>query len=259
MTYINWDKTFEFGSLKLPTYGNYGGGSYSEGSFDKEPKIDLLGSDPYLSSDELRDYNPAVGDSVEAVDALDYLFYQHDVDSMLAATDAQQNLADAKLLASVVALQPETFDPSGEASLYAGFTTFAMLEQLAFRDGLTTVSPRLLLGAVTDAVKDIEYGLSHLEDSELLTALSTVFDFDDNGTAKTKDDVFYLNFKVTTNGSFAQESAEFLAMNALNQALDGGERGNERFLQTGGSDSWYHLTFNVATQDLDIHSGHYML
>src|SRR5215217_6711098 len=128
MAYINWEKTFQFGSFELPTYGNYGGANYSEGTFGAVPNLNpafpLSSSNPYLSSTELDAINPSANDSFEAVDLLDYSFYVHDVGSRLAGGNTQlQNIADAKLLASLVALSPAKFDPSGEASLYAGFAT----------------------------------------------------------------------------------------------------------------------------------------
>jgi hypothetical protein len=86
-----------------------------------------------------------------------------------------------------------------------------MLQQLATKDGLDELSPFLLLAAVTDAVKDIQFGLTHLDRDERALALGTVFEVDTNGTRTKKDDVYYLNFKVETHGSVFQEAAEFTA------------------------------------------------
>jgi len=93
-----------------------------------------------------------------------------------------------------------------------------------------------------------------MKKGELQIALATFFEHDANGPGP-KDDVYYLDFKVTTEGSFVQEGSESFALNAL----DWGEPGNEVFLDTSENPSWYNLTFQPATKDLDIHSGHYIV
>ena len=189
---------------------------------------------------------------------LDYLFYIHDVDTELAQTAQQQNAADLALLTQVVALEPEAFDKSGEASFYAGFTVLAMIHELASRGGITLALAPLLLSALEEAFTDIQYGLEHIKPKEVRTLLAEFFEHDDNGTRKKSDDTYYLDFSIPTDGSFVQEGIEAIALNVVNAALDGGEANNPA-LDTSGAVSLYHLAFDLKTRDLDINSGHYSI
>ena len=223
MAYINWERTFPVdpatgevlpigteGALKLPTYGNYGGGGYSAGEFGgqllttssgrplSQPRLTKLGSE-----------------SEDPLDRLDYLFYKHDVASndVGEAYTRGQAKADASLVKSLIKLDA-SYDP--EASLYAGGSTFAMIGRLAINDKLHFLPPKVLITAVEDAVGDIQYGLENLPQQELIAALGTLFE----PTSETG--VFAFDFEVETT-SIRQEFIEYVALNALNDSIDFGE------------------------------------
>jgi hypothetical protein len=164
MTYINWSKPFEFEAggetFHFPTYGNYGGTHYSSGKFGKAPPVDQDGS--YLSNRQLDDNK----------DALDYLFYKHDVASRLADNAAEQKAADLALLRSIDDLSGRQLaDP--EASLYAGLATIGIAGQVLANNPSPALADRLL-PYLEDAVDNIATGLSGLNRKELAKARSVL-------------------------------------------------------------------------------------
>ena len=253
MAYINWERTFPVdpstgeilpigteGALELPTYGNYGGGGYSAGDYGGQPLTTSSGnplSQARLIASESAPDHP--------VDRLDYLFYRHDV----ASNDVgepytqEQARADASLVKSLIKLDA-SYDP--EASLYAGSANFAMIGRLAINDELHFLPPKVLITAVEDAVGDIQYGLENLPEEELVAALGTLFE-------PTSEGVFTFEFDVTTT-SLREEFVEYIALNALNDAIDFGEA-DDAPLDTGfpvAGISEYQLTFNLVSRDLDF-------
>jgi hypothetical protein len=255
MTHINWNELFYFnpatgdssstaqpGYIGLPTYGNYGGGGgYSAGEFGGQLLTNPDGSP--LSYKQLL----KVGDAAQdPVDKLDYLFYVHDVMSAQAGTGytQQQALADRTLLTSIDNLSLG-HDP--EAHLYAGIVGLGMIGDLGIHGDLGVLSSTQLLTGLEDAAKDIQYGLDHLPSTELAQALGEIL------TPTSDPNTFAFDFSITTT-SFQQEYYEFLAMNALNAALDFGASDytvlNTGFPFPGTTD--YELTYNVVTHDLDL-------
>jgi hypothetical protein len=253
MVYINWERTFPVnpstgevlpigtaGALEIPTYGNYGGGGYSAGDFGE-----LLTSSAGrpLSQTHLTKLGSAFEDPV---DRLDYLFYRHDVVSNDVGEpyDRGQAKADVSLVKSLIKLDA-SYDP--EASFYAGGATLAMIGRLAINDKLHILPPKVLIAAVEDAVGDIQYGLENLPQQELVAALGGLFE-------PTSDPgVFAFDFEVETT-SIRQEFIEYIALNALNDAIDFGEV-DDTPLDTGfpvSGVSEYRLKFDVATRDLDF-------
>ena len=160
MTYINWDKPFEIergtATFSFPTYGNYGGADYSSGDFGQDPPLDQGGS--YLSNKELDDNS----------DALDYLFYRHDVVSSLADSPAEQRAADVDLIRRIGDLSDKQLaDP--EASFYAGLATIGIGAQVLANDP----SPFLIGQAepfLEDALDNIETALSQFGLVEFILA-----------------------------------------------------------------------------------------
>jgi hypothetical protein len=259
MAYINWDKPFyvdpstgesvapgTLGAIPVPTYGHYVGGfGYSAAVFGGVLIVQGNGS-PYSSMDEL---NANGTDEQDAVDIIDYHAYVHDVRSSLTGPvyTALQAQADAALLGSVVALDSH-YDP--EAALMAGVISFGMVGSLALHGYLNVLSPFQLIGALTDAVRDIDYGLDNLPPGELADALNFIFE-------PTGDpNVFVFDFAIRTT-SFRQEFVEVIVMNTLNAIIDGGEADNvplsTGFPFPGTSD--YHLAYNAVTGDIDLNAG----
>jgi hypothetical protein len=254
MAYIHWDQPFFVnsatgevvpvgteGAVALPTYGNYGGAGYSAGEFGGEPPTTPSGRP--LSRAQLTQLD---SDSEAPVDRLDYLYYKHDLasDDVGEPYTRDQARADAALVKSLIKLDA-SYDP--EASLYAGGTTFAMIGRLALNDQLDILSPRVLVAATQDAVGDIEYALENLPQQELVLALGTLFQ------PTEEEGVFAFDFDVATT-SLKQEFLEYVALNALNDAVDFGEA-DDTPLDTGfpvSGVSEYRLTFNVANRDLDF-------
>lgn len=169
MTYINWDKpfAFELGSetLYIPTYGNYGGPNYSSGTFGRDPPLNQDGS--YLSNREL-DNNK---------DALDYLFYRHDVASSLADTPKEERAADLALIRRIGGLSDKQMaDP--EARLYAGAATIGIGAEILVEHPRKSLAEELQ-PYMEDAVDNILTGLSQLNPVEFTEAtllLSDVVD-----------------------------------------------------------------------------------
>ena len=122
-----------------------------------------------------------------------------------------------------------------------------MLGRLSLHDQLDLLSPKALIAATQDAVGDIQYGLENLPQQDLVAALGTLFD------PTSEPGVFAFDFDVRTT-SVRQELVEFVAMNALNDAIDAGEA-DDAPLDTGfpvSGVSEYQLTFNLVTRDLDF-------
>jgi hypothetical protein len=253
MAYIQWEQPFFVdpetgeivlagteGAVPLPTYGNYGGGGYSAGAFGGDPLTTLSGEP--LTQDELTQ----LGSPQAPLDALDYRFYLHDVASNDVGEpyDQEQAEADVALVEDLVDLDA-SYDP--EASLYAGGATFAMIGRLALNDQLDALSLPVLIAATEDAVGDIRYGLENLPQQELVSALGLLFE------PTAEEGVFAFDFDVTTT-SLDEEIVEYLALNALNDAVDSGEA-DDAPLDTGlpfDGVSAYQLTFTLATRDLDF-------
>jgi hypothetical protein len=254
MAYINWERTFPVdpstgevlpvgtkGALEFPTYGNYGGGGYSAGEFGGQ--LLTTSSGRPLSQTRLTELG---SESDDPLDLLDYLFYRHDVVSNDVGEpyDRGQAKADASLVKSLIKLDA-SYDP--EASFYAGGATLAMIGRLAINDKLHILPPKVLLTAVEDAVGDIQYGLENLPQQELAVALGSLLEPTSN------PGVFAFDFEVETT-SIRQEFIEYVALNALNDAIDFGEA-DDAPLDTGfpvGGVSEYQLTFNIANRDLDF-------
>jgi hypothetical protein len=256
MANINWDKPFFIdpstgetvppltpGAIPFPSYGNYAGGGYSASEFGGV-LITQAGGVPY----SFAILNAIGTDEQDAVDIIDYFSYVHDVRSSQTGPvyNAAQAQADAQLLSSVVAVNSH-FDP--EAALYAGSISLGMIGSLALHGFLNVLSPFQLLGALVDAVRDIDYGLDHLPPAELVDALNFIFE-------PTSDPgVFVFDFAIRTT-SFRQEFIEVVAMNTLNAIIDGGEADNVP-LSTGfpfPGTSNYELAYNAITGDLDLNA-----
>ena len=253
MSHINWDELFFIDpqtgesvppgtpdAIAFPTYGNYGGAGYSAGEFGGTLLTQPDGS-AYSYAQLVSIGTP----NEDPVDQLDYLFYRHDVASAAAGPGYSnaQALADATLLQGMVQLNTN-YDP--EASLYAGGAELAMLGDLGIHGELGLLSPTQLLAALTDAAHDIKFGLDHLPQTELATALNDML----HPTAD--PNTFRFDFAVTTN-SFAQQFAEIAVMNTLNAVLDAGESDNVPLhigFFPGTTD--YAFTYNIATHDLDL-------
>lgn len=253
MSNINWETPFYLdlatgessatamaGWIAFPTFGHYGGGgSFSAGEFGGELITNPDGS-PY-SYKKLLKFGD---DNQDPVDKLDYLFYRHDVLSAQAGPGYTQAQADAdiSLLKSLVKLDA-SYD--AEASLYAGFASLGMIGDLAIHNDLDLLSPSLLIAALGDAAGDIEYGLDNLPPQELALVLGSIFE-------QTGPTTFAFDFSITTS-SFTEEALEWVALNAVDAALDFGEGDpplNTGFPFPGTSD--YQLSYDVLTHDLDL-------
>jgi hypothetical protein len=167
MSAINWDNPFHVNldfpghddhPVSAPTYGNFGGPSYSAGQFLDSP-------------------NPAPANPVP-VDALDQAFQDHDVASGAAATAAAQSAADLALIQAIQAVDPGMIDAG--AGLYGGAATLAMVEQLAARGDLDLLPPEALLAIAGEAIRDIGEGLAGL-DAEDAAGVNAWLDAQDGG------------------------------------------------------------------------------
>ena len=256
MPHINWDKPFFIdpstgetvppltpGAIPLPTYGNYSGGNYSAGEFGG-----VLITEPVGTPYSFPMLNAIGTDAQDAADIIDYFSYVHDVRSSQTGPlyNAAQAQADAQLLSSVVAVDSH-FDP--EAALYAGSISLGMIGSLALHGFLNVLSPFQLIGALTDAVRDIDWGLDHLPPDELADALNFIFE------PSADPEIFVFDFAIRTT-SFREEFVEVIAMNTLNAIIDGGEADNAP-LSTGfpfPGTSNYELAYNAITGDLDLNA-----
>jgi hypothetical protein len=183
MTYINWDKQFLFEvdsiAFPVPTYGNYGGPLYSAGEFGGQLETKKNGKP---LSDQQLDNN---------VDALDYLFYRHDVED-----GANGTAADLALIRGISKLSDEQLaDP--EASLYAGLTTLTFSVLLLEDNPLLAVR---LIPYIHDALENIITGLAGLEPAELTVALTWLTGSFDNPEAGVVDILADANLSEPING-----------------------------------------------------------
>jgi hypothetical protein len=175
----------------------------------------------------------------DPTDIADYLFYRHDV----ATLGTYSPMGDIVLLSSLILLDT-SYDPG--ASLYAGGASLGMIGSLAAHGFLDDLPLWFIIAGVSDAIRDIKFGLENLPADELDDALA--FFFEPSGP-----DTFALDFSITTS-TVGEEFLELLAMNTLNGLLDGGEIDNVP-LNTGFpaiGTTEYTLEFNVFTRDLDL-------
>ncbi|MXP65728.1 hypothetical protein E0493_20465 [Roseomonas sp. M0104] len=140
---INWSILVPVSNgIAIPTYGNYGGPSYSNGEVLTGPG------------------QPA-NYSAPPVDALDVLFRFHDIayDSPSGEVRAEADLA---LVQGIEELPRASLTPEG--SLYAGG---AILFGLALATEINghpeLLNPLEAFIATSTALQDIHYGLTHLE------------------------------------------------------------------------------------------------
>jgi hypothetical protein len=158
--YIDWEPNLHFDphspepfathGIPIPVYGNYGGPDYTAGV--------LEGTTP-----ETPDPAP--------VDALDALFYQHDLvyqhfrDGVIT-NPALLVAADVHLVESMYALTytdpgDPNYDP--EAGLYEGFSTLGLVGQLAAEGALQQLPPAdqlIIAAAAQEALVNLEAGLA---------------------------------------------------------------------------------------------------
>jgi hypothetical protein len=251
MSFINWTMPFYLnpttGETSYPdpdplagivvpslTYGNYGGGHYSEGvAYDGQlltkPDGSPMGYNRLLAH--------GTGGEVPK-DYLDFLNYRHDV---LTSGPVYSPSADIDFLNRLIVYL--SIDP--EANLYAGFAELGMIVSLAIHDYLDELSPLQLIAGFTDAVNQIEYGLENLEPEELTLALNFLF-------VPAGGDVYARGFSITTT-SFAEELLELTLLGTADAILDGDEGDpplNTGFPFPGETD--YQLVFTVGTHDLDL-------
>jgi hypothetical protein len=160
MTYINWNIDVSIdpvtlspaaGGIPIPTYGNYGGPGYSNGSIGGTITIGA--------------HAP--------VDSLDTLFYAHDLAYQLQPQSKEIPSADLALITGIELLTT-TGQLDAEASLYAGGTIFGLLAFMAVNGNLPSTTE--LVPAETTALYDIEYGLTHLTPAESGLALNFLED-----------------------------------------------------------------------------------
>jgi hypothetical protein len=167
MSHINWDVTIRFdpNSLELstqhgipvPSYGNYGGPNYSAGVEG--------GTTPETPT------NPA------PVDALDFLFWQHDLDYQHATSATDIARADVTLVEGMYALTQSDsalFANDPEALLYDAFATLAIggkilttPEEFAYFQTLSP-SEQYLVGVLAphEAVQNFEIALAETAGNE---------------------------------------------------------------------------------------------
>lgn len=133
---INWLVTAPVeGGLEVPTYGNYGGPSYSDGHVITE------GETPTFT--------------VEPVDALDALFRDHDIASV-GAPPGTEAAGDIALLDGIAGLTDDALTPEGQ--LYAGVATLAILGRMVARGQADLLDPVDAFVWVRDAWDNLESG-----------------------------------------------------------------------------------------------------
>jgi hypothetical protein len=174
--HINWDVTVGFDpnslapsthGIPVPSYGNYGGPTYSAGVEG--------GTTP-----ELADLNPS-DPSTYPVDALDWLFWQHDLVYQHfkdgTATPLQIAQADVNLVEDMYSLRhtdSALFTNDPEALLYEALGTLSIVgkilttpQEFAY---LQTLSPaeQFLVGVLApqEAVQNFETGLAETPGNE---------------------------------------------------------------------------------------------
>jgi hypothetical protein len=139
------------GGVPVPTYGNYGGPGYSNGSIGGTITIGALAP----------------------VDSLDTLFYLHDLAYQLQPQSNEIPSADLALIQGIELLTA-TGQLDAEASLYAGGTILGLLSFMAVNGNLPSATE--LVPAETTALSEIEYGLAHLTPGERGLALNFLED-----------------------------------------------------------------------------------
>jgi hypothetical protein len=163
MAHINWDFVFYIdpatlqpgpSGVPVPTYGNYGGAGYAEGTF-----------------------GPPVAPYVQPKDELDRAFKRHDIASAEADTVAEQSEADIQLIRKLMRQDDATQD--AEASLYSGIAALGMIGNLAVHGDLDLLPERRVERVAAEAVDDILQGASALSFPETLQALQWLGEVDD--------------------------------------------------------------------------------
>ena len=92
-------------------------------------------------------------------DELDAAYQVHDEQS--GGTVAEQSAADVQLINTITQLDQQGALSDPEASLYAGFSTLAILGQLAINDDLDLLGGQNVLAAVVDgALANIQEGFA---------------------------------------------------------------------------------------------------
>ncbi len=132
--FINWSVLVPTSQgIDIPVYGEYGGPNHATGEVP--------------------------------VDVLDTLFRAHDIVYDLTTDPLARALADLALIEGILALPKSSLDP--EASLYAGITVLAMINQI----GVVNGHPELLPGPATlliafEAAQLVQVGLAGLDAAE---------------------------------------------------------------------------------------------
>ena len=151
--YINWTKdvyidpvTLTAGpgpnGIPIPTYGNYGGPDYSDGS--------------------VGGIIPTSG-ALRWVDPLDHLFFNHDLAYQNSGATTEIPSADLTLIHGIEYLTA-THKLDAEASFYGGAAILGVAAFMALNGH--PLSPGELFLADATALYDIQYGLSHLSSTE---------------------------------------------------------------------------------------------
>jgi hypothetical protein len=135
--------------IPIPTYGNYGGPDYSDGS--------IGGTIP-------------PGGGVPPVDQLDALFEAHDLAYQNSGATELPS-ADLTLIHGIEYLTA-THQLDAEASFYGGAAILGVAAFMALNGH--PLSPGELLFADATALHDIQYGLSHLSSTERAMAAAEV-------------------------------------------------------------------------------------
>jgi hypothetical protein len=166
MAHINWtlDTYVDPATLSpaatgipIPTYGNYGGPNYSNGS--------IGGTIPVF------DGLPVGG--LPPVDALDTLFFAHDLQYQLHPGVKDIPSADLTLITGIELLTAAG-QLDAEGSLYAGGTILSLLAYMGVNGNLPSIT--VLVPAESTALYDIGYGLTHLAGAEASLAVNFLED-----------------------------------------------------------------------------------
>jgi hypothetical protein len=139
--------------VPIPTYGNYGGPDYSDGSVGGT--IPITGALP-------------------PVDKLDKLFFRHDLAYQQNPSATEIPSADLALIHGIEHLTT-THQLGAEASFYAGAAILGVVAFMALNGH--PLSPGELLLAEATAQHDIQYGLNHFNSTERAMAEAALQDF----------------------------------------------------------------------------------
>jgi hypothetical protein len=161
--YINWTKDVYINPVTLtasasppgipiPTYGNYGGPDYSDGS--------VGGTIPTTGA-------------LHPVDKLDTLFFRHDRAYQKNPTATEIPSSDLALIHGIEYLTA-THQLDAEASYYGGAAILGVAAFMALNGH--PLSPGALLFADATALHDIQYGLSHFNSTEYAMAEAALQD-----------------------------------------------------------------------------------